>query len=72
MVSSCTSAKDIWRTLEAEYGNKNIDLALMAIEENNSEEEVIGMMAMSSEAKYDPSQVSISSLKENIHTMSKK
>lgn len=45
----------------------------MAIEENNSEEDVIGMMTISdSETEDDPSHVSISNMKENIHAMSMK
>lgn len=44
----------------------------MAIEESKTEEEVIGMMAMSDlEAEDEANQVSISNLKENIHAMSK-
>lgn len=45
-------------------GNENIELALMAIEEHNTKEEVIGMMVMSdSDAEDDSSQISTSNLK---------
>ncbi|XP_019234471.1 PREDICTED: uncharacterized protein LOC109214947 [Nicotiana attenuata] len=57
------------RTLETDFGNENIKVALVAIEESKIEEEV----ALSdSKTKDETNQVSISDLKENIHAMSKK
>lgn len=45
----------------------------MPDEKNNTEEEVMGMMAMSdSYVENDSSEVSTSNLKENSHSMSKK
>nr|XP_033515916.1 uncharacterized protein LOC117280321 [Nicotiana tomentosiformis] len=57
-VSSCISTHDIWRTLEADFGDENIEVALMAIEESQTDEEVIRMMAMSdSETEDETNQV---------------
>nr|XP_009618068.1 uncharacterized protein LOC104110311 [Nicotiana tomentosiformis]XP_016461743.1 PREDICTED: uncharacterized protein LOC107785038 [Nicotiana tabacum] len=61
-VSSCISAHDIWRTLEADFGDKNIEVALMAIEESQTEEEVIGMMSMSDSETEDETKQLISNL----------
>ncbi|XP_070022337.1 uncharacterized protein [Nicotiana sylvestris] len=52
-VSSCISAHDIWSTLDTDFGNENIEVALMAIEESKTEEEVIRMMAMSDSKTED-------------------
>nr|XP_009624030.1 uncharacterized protein LOC104115153 [Nicotiana tomentosiformis] len=61
-VSSCISAHDIWRTLKTDFGNENIEVALMAIEESKIEEEVIGMMAMSNSETEDETNQLISNL----------
>nr|XP_016500738.1 PREDICTED: uncharacterized protein LOC107819164 [Nicotiana tabacum] len=61
-VSSCNSVHDIWRILEADFGDENIEMALMAIEESQTEEEVIGMMAMSDSETEDETNQLISNL----------
>ncbi|XP_070008599.1 uncharacterized protein [Nicotiana sylvestris] len=52
----------IWRTLESDFGNENIEVALMGIEESKIEEKVIGMMAMSDLETEDKANQVISSL----------
>ncbi|XP_070032920.1 uncharacterized protein [Nicotiana tomentosiformis] len=52
-VSSFISAHVIWRTLKPDFGDENIKVELMIIEESQTEEEVIGMMAMSDSETED-------------------
>ncbi|XP_070054754.1 uncharacterized protein [Nicotiana tomentosiformis] len=58
----CISAHDIRRTLEADFGDEDIEVALMAIEESKIDEEVIGMMDMSDSETEDETNELISNI----------